>query len=92
MFSSRYFGTTLREAITGKAQVTRTLNAAIRKTDTGVRIKFSDGRLSWLHKDPSVSEADFLAAVAQWARRHGAQTVNLEPARGKVQHDKPGAR
>lgn len=47
------------------------LKANVRRTHGGVRIKFSDGRLSWLAKQPQVADDTFRTAVEQWIRRHG---------------------
>jgi hypothetical protein len=66
-------GKKLRQAIT-RAPV---LSARIRRTETGVRIKFSDGRIAWLDKDGQVSEDGFLGSVTQWVQRHGARSIEI---------------
>lgn len=57
---------------------TKPVEAEIRRTDDGARIRFSDGRIVWLDKDPHVSETGFMAAIMQWVRRHGAKSVTIE--------------
>jgi len=54
------------------------LGARIRRADNGVRIRFSDGRVTWFARDPHVSDTVFLASAADWARRHGAGSVEIE--------------
>jgi hypothetical protein len=52
--------------------------AAIRRTDYGARIDFSDGRVVSLNKEPHIAESTFLAAVLHWAQRHGAHSTTVE--------------
>ena len=54
------------------------LSARIRRTAQGVRVRFSDGRIAWLDRDPNVSESGFLGSVSDWARRHGACAIEVE--------------
>ena len=56
----------------------RELRARVRKTSRGVRIKFSDGRQSWLAKEAGISEASFRDAVEHWVRRHGVGSNEIE--------------
>lgn len=54
------------------------LTATIRRTGCGVRIRFSDGRIAWLDRETNVSESGFMGSVSDWARRHGAVTIEIE--------------
>jgi len=56
----------------------RTVRAHMRGTDEGIHIEFSDGRSSFLRKDPRVSMESFMAAAMQWTRRHGATALEIE--------------
>jgi len=64
----------LRRALTDS----RTLAVHIRRTDRGVRIKFSDGRITWMDKDDRLTESGFVRSVTEWARRMGADSIELE--------------
>jgi hypothetical protein len=52
--------------------------AEIRRVEDGARIRFSDGRVVSLTKEPHISESSFMAAVQQWAQRHGAGSLKVE--------------
>ena len=52
--------------------------ARIKQTEDGVCIEFSDGRSVSMIKEPRVSTNSFMAAAVQWARRHGANSIEIE--------------
>ena len=54
------------------------LKAYIRIGDAGVSIEFSDGRKADLPKEARVSSSSLMAAAVQWARRHGATSIEVE--------------
>jgi hypothetical protein len=54
------------------------LTASIRRTEGGVHVRFSDGRMAWLDKLPQVSESAFLGSVTQWTRQRGARSFEIE--------------
>lgn len=56
------------------------LTASIRRTESGVHIRFSDGRIAWLDRLPQVSESAFLGSVTQWTRQRGARSLEIEYA------------
>jgi hypothetical protein len=64
----------LRKAMRGR----RAVRAHMRGTEEGIHIEFSDGRSSYLCKDPRVPMESFMAAAMQWARRHGATALEIE--------------
>lgn len=57
---------------------TQSQNARICRTEHGVRVDFSDGRVVRLDKDDCVTESGFMLSVEQWVRRHGARTIEIE--------------
>jgi hypothetical protein len=56
----------------------QSLTARIRRTDDGVHVRFSVGRMAWLERLPLVSEAAFLGSVTQWTRQRGARSCEIE--------------
>lgn len=54
------------------------LTAIIRRTERGVHVRFSDGRMAWLDRLPQVSETAFLGSVAQWTKQRGARSFEIE--------------
>jgi hypothetical protein len=60
------------------------LSATIRRTRSGVRIKFSDGRITWLDRPQTAEELPvdraFLDEAMRWARLHGAESTQIEDA------------
>jgi hypothetical protein len=52
--------------------------ASIRRTDDGVHVSFSDGRMAWLEKLAQVSESAFLGSVKQWTRQRGVRSFEIE--------------
>jgi hypothetical protein len=53
------------------------LSATIRRTEDGVRIRFSDGRIAWLDRADQNFER-FPEEAIEWARLHGAETTRIE--------------
>lgn len=54
------------------------LKAYIRISDEGVDIEFSDGRKTSLPREARVSSNSLTAAAVQWARRHGATSIEVQ--------------
>lgn len=54
------------------------LKARVRKTHGGVRIKYSDGRISWYAKHPQTADDTFRMAVEHWITRHGVDSNGIE--------------
>lgn len=78
MVNEKTFSAVTSLAIRRRAIEAVSLSAKIRRSADGVRIRFSDGRISWFNKEPNVSDAVFLRAVIDWTRRRGAQTVEID--------------
>ena len=70
MTTQQFFSAFMPKAKVGFARP-QELRARVRETGTGVRIKFSDGRQSWLAREGRTSDVAFREAVEQWIRRHG---------------------
>lgn len=56
------------------------LQARITATGEYIHIDFSDGRKVRFGRDRQVSSSSLVAAAMQWARRHGAGSIELEIA------------
>lgn len=78
MFGDRNFRPVRSENFVRAVSRATTLTAKVRPTGHGVRIKFSDGRMTWLDRDTHVSESAFLASVTEWLRRHGVSSIEIE--------------
>lgn len=53
------------------------INAVIRQTESGWIIELSDGRCCAFGRDLCRSEDVLMAAAVQWARRHGATSIEI---------------
>jgi hypothetical protein len=53
------------------------LRAVIRQTARGWVIELSDGRRCAFGRELRRSEDELLAAAVQWARRHGAASIDI---------------
>ena len=78
MFREMYLIPSRLEKLRARCYGAEPMNAVVRRTARGVRIRFSDGRLAWLDKDAGVSEDLFMGSVQQWVNRHGAGTITFE--------------
>lgn len=78
MFSEILTGPAVGRGIRSVLGITPPLTARIRRTPYGVRVRFSDGRIAWLDREPNVSDSGFMGSVNEWTRRHGAHRIEIE--------------
>jgi hypothetical protein len=53
------------------------IKAVIKRTDRGWLIELSDGRSCAFGRDLARTDDELLAAAVQWARRHGAASIDV---------------
>jgi uncharacterized membrane protein len=56
----------------------KSLRACIKVTATDVRIDLADGRSARFGREHPAAVESVVAAAMQWARRHGASSIDIE--------------
>ncbi len=67
----------LRNEMRRAMRTVAAVNAVIRQTDGGWVIELSDGRSCAFGRELCRSEDTLMAAAVQWARRHGATSIQI---------------